>query len=365
MAMPEYNWKCTQKTCLVRDELLQHVNANSRRFGWHATNYTFLWGMTLEDGIKYRLGTFKPHSLVQSMTSLRIRDVSDVPTTFDARKEWPSYVHPILDQGNCGSSWALSTASVAADRLTLHSQGAYSDMLSAQQILDCDIDYKQKGCEGGHLDRAWWYMRTIGVVSEPCYPYNSAITQVRGKCSLPRYMMRLSATSCPSGSRGLKSPVYQVAPPYKISPNEKEIMKEIMENGPVQALMHVKEDFFLYKNGVYHHSLPADFLPPNRHKTGYHSVKILGWGTDYSTGKPLKYWLCANSWGLEWGERGYFRILRGVNESEIESFIIGVWGKVNGRELRRHNRRTSLRQRLRHSRRRLRHRRHLMRRWRS
>ena len=75
--------------------------------------------------------------------------------------------------------------------------------------------------------------------------------------------------------------------------------------------------------------------------------------------------LCANSWGLEWGERGYFRILRGVNESEIESFIIGVWGKVNGRELRRHNRRTSLRQRLRHSRRRLRHRRHLMRRWRS
>ena len=72
--------------------------------------------------------------------------------------------------------------------------------------------------------------------------------------------------------------------------------------------------------------------------------------------------LCANSWGRQWGEDGYFRILRGVNESEIESFILGVWGKVNGRELRRHNRRMLLRHRLRHNRMgRLRHRRHLTR----
>lgn len=36
----------------------------------------------------------------------------------------------------------------------------------------------------------------------------------------------------------------------------------------------------------------------------------------------------ANSWGPAWGERGHFRIVRGANECDIESFVLGVWGRV-------------------------------------
>ena len=36
----------------------------------------------------------------------------------------------------------------------------------------------------------------------------------------------------------------------------------------------------------------------------------------------MKYWLLVNSWGKNWGENGFFKILRGQNECDIESFVI-------------------------------------------
>ena len=41
-------------------------------------------------------------------------------------------------------------------------------------------------------------------------------------------------------------------------------MKEILENGPVQATMEVKEDFFMYSGGVYSYSMPADYMFQNQ-----------------------------------------------------------------------------------------------------
>ena len=67
--------------------------------------------------------------------------------------------------------------------------------------------------------------------------------------------------------------------------------------------------------------------------------------------------LCANSWGTDWGENGYFRIVRDSNECEIESFVLGVWGKVEGDEELRQLLTQYRAQRLRESRRR--NRRHL------
>jgi len=47
--------------------------------------------------------------------------------------------------------------------------------------------------------------------------------------------------------------------------------------GRVTATMEVKEDFYMYRSGVYRYSLPADHVASNHRRTGFHSVKILGY----------------------------------------------------------------------------------------
>ncbi|EGT47293.1 hypothetical protein CAEBREN_29072 [Caenorhabditis brenneri] len=137
---------------------------------------------------------------------------------------------------------------------------------------------------------------------------------------------------CPSGSQD--STAFKMTPPYKVSSREEDIQTELMTNGPVQATFVVHEDFFMYAGGVYQHSDLAAQKGASSVAEGYHSVRVLGWGVDHSTGRPIKYWLCANSWGTQWGEDGYFKILRGDNHCEIESFVVGAWGKGSKRRRR-------------------------------
>lgn len=103
---------------------------------------------------------------------------------------------------------------------------------------------------------------------------------------------------------------------YSVSSDADAIAKEIMTNGPVEAAFDVYEDFVTYKSGVYHH-VSGGML-------GGHAIKILGWGVEDNT----PYWLVANSWNTSWGDKGYFKILRGSDECGIESDVCAGLAKV-------------------------------------
>lgn len=84
-----------------------------------------------------------------------------LPRSYDARDVWGKYISRPIDQGWCGASWAITTVQVTNDRFGIMSKGAISDALSAQHLLSCNI-HSQQGCQGGHLTRAWNWIRKFG-----------------------------------------------------------------------------------------------------------------------------------------------------------------------------------------------------------
>uniref|UniRef100_F7FFG2 Tubulointerstitial nephritis antigen like 1 n=2 Tax=Ornithorhynchus anatinus TaxID=9258 RepID=F7FFG2_ORNAN len=332
-------WDCEQEPCLVNTELMNAINRGN--YGWRAGNHSSFWGMTLEEGIRHRLGTIRPSPSVMNMNKMHMNMGPNVvlPRNFDAAQKWPGLIHEPLDQGNCAGSWAFSTAAVASDRISIHSKGHMTPSLSPQNLLSCNTRHQQ-GCNGGRLDRAWSFLRRRGLVSDKCYPLASqnSIAEPCRMYSRPMGRGKRQATGpCPNNfhhSNDYSNDIYQSTPPYRLSSNEKDIMKEIMENGPVQALMEVHEDFFLYKDGIYRHTPASNGKPPQFRRQGTHSVKITGWGEELQpNGRRVKFWRAANSWGPTWGEGGSFRILRGCNECDIESFVVGVWGRVGSEDM--------------------------------
>lgn len=137
-------------------------------------------------------------------------------------------------------------------------------------------------------------MASHGVTSDECTPYTSQAGSV---------------DACPSTCVDGSTPIfYRAQGGYDLS-GVAQMQNEIMTNGPIEVGFYVYQDFFAYAGGVYHHVSGS--------LAGGHAVKMIGWGVDDVAGP---YWLVANSWGTSWGMSGFFKIKRGTNECNIESW---------------------------------------------
>jgi len=207
------------------------------------------------------------------------------PASFDSRTQWPGCIHPILDQGQCGSCWAFGASEALSDRFCIASNGATDVVLSPQYIVDCD--FFGFGCNGGNPLQAWKFLQNKGLPTYSCVTY----TAQDGKCP----------STCDDGS----ALTFYKASTVSSYTNPASIQAAILAGGPIEVSFTVYQDFMSYSSGVYLHTWGNEL--------GGHAVKMVGWGVSGSQ----NYWICANSWGTTWGIQGFFWI--GFGQCGIDS----------------------------------------------
>jgi cathepsin B len=242
--------------------------------------------------------------------------ITSLPTSFSAIDQWPQCpsIGTIRDQSACGSCFAFGAVEAMSDRICIALNKNVS--LSAGDVAFC-CDSCGAGCGGGYPSSVWEHWKSKGIVEEPCYPYpfpscDHHMPGSKNPCPTKEY----NSPNCPGKctNKTWSGPAYaqdrhKGKSAYSVS-GVSQIQAEIMKNGPVEAAFDVYEDFLTYKSGVYRHTT-GEYV-------GGHAIKILGWGVD--SGTP--YWIIANSWNPDWGNDGFFWMLRGKDECGIEDGVV-------------------------------------------
>ena len=213
------------------------------------------------------------------------------PDALDWRAK--NVVNPVRDQGQCGSCWAFSTTANAESVWAIN-KGQLLD-LSEQYLVDCASGkgYFNMGCNGGQMDSAFKYMIDNGQCSEGAYPYTSGVTQTAGTCHTCT-TKETRFTSCSD-----------------VKPNDQISLKGAVFKQPVVVAIEADTRYFQsYTSGILTEASCGTSLD--------HAVEIVGYGTD----NGIEYWNVRNSWGPDWGEKGYVRIAR--SDSTNDAGICGI-----------------------------------------
>jgi len=179
--------------------------------------------------------------------------------------------------------------------------------LSIAHVLACSI-YNQ-GCDGGYAYLAFKFGYEVELVPDKCMPYRSGQGKCEEKCDISKLEHTYKVTNYKyvGGSYG--------------KCNERELMKELYENGPLVVSFVPEYPFQMYKAGIFRSKIDSwkkkgIATKPEWEKVD-HSVVLTGWG--YDEEKKTKFWILQNSWGDNWGENGFFKMIRGEDHCGIES----------------------------------------------
>jgi len=191
------------------------------------------------------------------------------------------------NQGGCGSCWAVATAGA----LETHAEalGHSVPEVSYEQLVDCVENLHEcggtGGCKGATSELAFAYVKEHGLVKRSDYAgYQSGGD---GKC------------------HPTATPVLTTTGFVRLEENKVQPLLEAVTHGPV-AVSADASAWSGYGDGV--------FDDCDKDAIINHAILLMGYGQDVTT--KTDYWLIRNSWGGNWGEQGYIRLLRHQGSDE-------------------------------------------------
>ncbi|RDX84120.1 hypothetical protein CR513_34880 [Mucuna pruriens] len=225
-------------------------------------------------------------------------NVDKVPSSVDWRKK--GAVTSVKDQGQCGSCWAFSTVVAVEGINQIKTHKLVS--LSEQELVDCDT-IENEGCNGGLMEAAFEFIKQHGITTASNYPYKAK----DGMCDLLKVHTDLyRILTCKKTIILQESePAVSIDGHENVPKNNEAALLKVVANQPVSVAIDAGGfDLQFYSEGVF----------TGECGTGLdHGVAIVGYG---KTQDGTKYWIVKNSWGSEWGEKGYIRMQRGISDKK-------------------------------------------------
>lgn len=217
---------------------------------------------------------------MRSVESKSVKSNFASPESIDWREK--GAVTGVKDQGMCGSCWAFSAIAGAEGAWFVAGNKLLS--LSEQNLVDCV--FKCHGCWGGLMTLAFDHvidMQDGKFNLGDDYPYHA----VQEKCKFDKTKI--------AGNIQKYLPI--------IEGHEDDLEAKVAQYGPVCVAIDAgTSTFSLYKGGIYVDVVCSSALLN-------HGVACVGYGAE----GEQKFWIVKNSWGAEWGENGYIRMLKDHN----------------------------------------------------
>ncbi|CAB3399047.1 unnamed protein product [Caenorhabditis bovis] len=313
---------------LAGDELISYVNLNQKLWAAQKSKFTNEQKRSRANHKRF----IKPHD-----DTVESPIMANIPEFFDAREHWPNCptIGRIRDQSDCGSAAHFVAVEIASDRTCIVSNGTFNLPLSPEDALGCCVGEFSACGDGWGCDGSWpadilkfWishglvtggdYYDQTGCQPYSIYPCGANKYQPDGSTAppvcpgyhTPKCLHECVSNNTTSWPIPYKDDKHFGKNHYKIAKKMEAIQTEIMTNGPVIASFILYDDFYDYKSGVYVHTAGDEY--------GGMVLKIIGWGVENS----VPYWLCAMQWGDDYGDKGYVKFLRAVNECGIEHQVI-------------------------------------------